>query len=144
MPDLNRIYVGEKVALRLKQLKGNTGLTPNLLCRIGLCLSLEEPGIPDPDLYADETAREFNRYTLTGQWDEFFFALLRERMIQDGLDVEEKLEEQFLAHVSRGVLNLYSRIDNLEDIADIVQKARRKADIEKASTAAATEEAETE
>ena len=135
MPDLNRIYVGEKVALRLTQLKSKTGLTPNLLCRIGLCLSLEEPGIPDPDLYNDETAREFNRYTLTGPWDEFFFALLRERMVQDGLDVEEKLEEQFLAHLSRGVLNLYSRIDEVEDIADLVNNARRKADIETTSTA---------
>jgi len=135
MPDLNRIYVGEKVALRLTQLKSKTGLTPNLLCRIGLCLSLEEPGIPDPDLYNDETAREFNRYTLTGPWDEFFFALLRERMVQDGLDVEEDLEEQFLAHLSRGVLNLYSRIDEVEDIADLVNNARRKADIETTSTA---------
>jgi DNA sulfur modification protein DndE len=135
MPDLNRIYVGEKVALRLTQLKSKTGLTPNLLCRIGLCLSLEEPGIPDPDLYNDETAREFNRYTLTGPWDEFFFALLRERMVQDGLDVEEDLEEQFLAHLSRGVLNLYSRIDEVEDIADLVTNARRKADIETINTA---------
>ena len=130
MSDFNRIYVGEKVALRLQQLKGKTGLTPNLLCRIGLCLSLEEPGIPDPDLYADETAREFNRYTLTGPWDKFFFALLRERMAQDGLDIEKRLEEQFLAHLSRGVLNLYSRIDEVEDIADLVMNAQRKASIE--------------
>lgn len=134
MPDLNRIYVGEKVALRLKQLKGKTGLTPNLLCRIGLCLSLEEPGIPDPNLYADETAREFNRYTLTGPWDKFFFVLLRERMAQDGLDVEKKLQEQFLAHLSRGVLNLYSRIDEVEDIADLVMSVRRKADIKASKT----------
>jgi DNA sulfur modification protein DndE len=134
MPDLNRIYVGEKVSLRLKQLKGKTGLTPNLLCRLGFCLSLEEPGIPDPDLYDDETDREFNRYTLTGPWDKFFFALLRERMAQDGLDVEEKLEEQFLAHLNRGVLNLYSRIDELEDITALVENAHRKADLADSET----------
>jgi len=89
---LNRIYMGEEVDLRLRNLKARTGLTPNLLCRLGFCLSLSEPGIPDPQLYADGQAREFNRYTLTGQWDQFFFALLRERLVRDGLDPEADLE----------------------------------------------------
>lgn len=98
---LNRIYVGEEVDLRLRNLKARTGLTPNLICRLGLCLSLEEPGIPDPQLYADGHVREFNRYTLTGQWDQFFFALLRERLVRDRLDLEADLGGQFKAHLSR-------------------------------------------
>ena len=98
---LNRVFVGEEVDWRLRNLKARTGLRPNLLCRLGFCLSLAEPGIPDPELYSDGQAREFNRYTLTGQWDQFFFALLRERLVQDGLDSEIHLEEQFKAHLSR-------------------------------------------
>ncbi len=126
---LNRIYVGEEVDLRLRTLKARTGLTPNLLCRLGFCLSLAEPGIPDPQLYADGHAREFNRYTLTGQWDPFFFALLRERLVQDGLDLETDLETQFKAHLSRGVLLLYQRLKSLEDLADLVTEAQRRAGI---------------
>ncbi len=126
---LNRIYVGEEVDLRLRNLKARTGLTPNLLCRLGFCLSLAEPGIPDPQLYADGQAREFNRYTLTGQWDLFFFSLLRERLVQDGLDPEVDLESQFKAHLSRGVLMLYQRVKNLEDLADLVAEAQRRAGI---------------
>lgn len=125
---INRVYVGEEVDLRLRNLKARTGLAPNLLCRLGFCLSLAEPGIPDPQLYTGQ-AREFNRYTLTGQWDLLFFSLLRERLLQDGLDPEAHLEEQFKAHLSRGVLLLYQRLKNLEDLADLVTEAQRRAGI---------------
>lgn len=124
----NRVYVGEEVDLRLRNLRARTGLTPNLLCRLGFCLSLAEPGIPDSHLYADGQAREFNRYTLTGQWDLFFFALLRERLVQDGLDPEADLEVQFKAHLSRGVLLLYQRLKSLSDLSDLVVEAQRRAE----------------
>lgn len=121
---LNRVYVGEEVDWRLRTLKARTRLTPNLLCRLGFCLSLSEPGIPDPSLYGDGAAREFNRYTLTGQWDQFFFALLRERLLHDNLDPETHLEIQFKAHLSRGVLLLYQRLKGLEDLPRLVENAR--------------------
>ena len=126
---LNRIYVGDEVDLRLRILKARTGLTPNLLCRLGFCLSLAESGIPDPKLYAEGQAREFNRYTLTGQWDQFFFALLRERLVQDGLDPKADMEVQFKAHLSRGVLLLYQRLRSLEDLATLVAEAKQRVDI---------------
>ena len=122
----NRLYVGEDVDLRLRQLKARTGLTPNLLCRLGFCLSLAERGIPDPYLYSEGQTREFNRYTLTGQWDIFFFALLRERLIQDRLNPEADLEAYFKAHLSRGVLMLSQRLKALEDLADLVRDAQRR------------------
>ena len=68
-------------------------------------------------LYSDTQTREFNRYTLTGHYDLFFFALLRERLSEDGLDTEASLEPQFKAHLSRGVGLLYQRVKSLEDIA---------------------------
>src|SRR5437868_4811416 len=98
---LSRIRVSKEVDQALRTLKARTGLTPNLLCRFGFCLSLVEPNIPVLELYADGQGREFNRYTLTGQWDLFFFSLLRERLAQDGLDIEANLESQFKAHLSR-------------------------------------------
>jgi len=122
----NRIYIGDEVDQRLRLLKTRTGLTPNLLCRLGYCLSLTEPIIPDPQLYAEGQVREFNRYTLTGQWDTFFFALLRERLVQDGLNPETDLEAYFKAHLSRGVLMLYQRMKNLEDLADLVMEAQQR------------------
>lgn len=119
----NRIYVNEDVDSRLRNLKARTGLTPNLLCRLGFCLSLAEPGIPDPKLYSEGQTREFNRYTLTGQWDLFFFSLLRERLVKDGLDPETNLEAQFKAHLSRGVMLLYQRLKNINDLAEMAASA---------------------
>lgn len=123
---LNRVYVNDEVEQRLRILKARTGLTPNLLCRLGFCLSLSEPGIPDPHLYSTSQAREFNRYTLTGQWDSLFFALLRERLLEDHLDPEDDLETQFKAHLNRGVLLLYQRLRNLEDLADLVVESQKR------------------
>jgi DNA sulfur modification protein DndE len=128
----NRIYVGEAVDQRLRLLRARTGLTPNLLCRLGFCLSLSEPGIPDPELYNDGQVREFNRYTLTGQWDLFFFSLLRERLLQDQLDQETNLEPQFKAHLSRGVYMLTQRIKSLGDLPGLVADVQRAVDLSEA------------
>jgi DNA sulfur modification protein DndE len=136
---LNRIYIGEDVDLRLRHLKGRTGLTPNLLCRLGICLSLAEDGVPDPGLYADGQKREFNRYTLTGQWDHLFLGLVRERLVRDGLDSEGQLETQFKAHLSRGVLLLYQRVKNLTDLMDLVVSTQTRADAALAAAGAGVE-----
>ena len=122
----SRLYVNADVDNKLRVLKMRTGLTPNLLCRMGFCLSLSEPGVPDVQLYSDTQAREFNRYTLTGQYDLFFFSLLRERLLEDGLDHEELLEPQFKAHLSRGVGLLYQRVKSLEDIASLTVESQSR------------------
>jgi DNA sulfur modification protein DndE len=120
MAIINRIYVSEETDQRLRMLKARTGLAPNILCRIGFCLSLSEPGVPDVTLFGQTQAREFNRFTLTGQWDALFFALLRERLAADGLECERQ-EEQFRAHISRGALLLAQRLKSLSDLPRLVQ-----------------------
>ena len=82
--DLNKIKISQDATQKLRLLKGRTGLTPNILCRIGFCLSLNEPGVPDLKKLADD-GMEFNRYTLTGQYDVLFISLLKERCSQDNI-----------------------------------------------------------
>lgn len=113
---LNRLRVSAEASSRLSILKGRTGLTPNILCRIGFCLSLNDPNPPNPQKYLPDSEREIDRHTLTGQWDSLFVALLRERCKQDGLG-EEELARQFKAHIDRGVLLLYKRLRDLNDLA---------------------------
>ena len=124
---LSRIYVDEQTDRSLTNLQGRTGLRPNVLCRLGLCFSLGEPGVPDPQLYQDGSAREFNLTTLTGHFSEYFFALVRERLHNDKLDIDEHFEPQFKAHLSRGVVHLDMRVQNLEDIAKLVSQAQARA-----------------
>jgi DNA sulfur modification protein DndE len=110
----NRIRISEKATFRLNQLKGRTGLTPNILSRIAICYSLNDPTIPNPDEY-DEQGQEINRFTLTGEWDTFFTALIKERCINDGLDPEKDLYDQLRAHLNRGVFGLFPQIKSLGD-----------------------------
>ena len=92
---LNRIYVSEDSRHKLSILKRRTGLLPNVLCRLGLSLSLTEPGAPNPEDYQADGS-EFNRYTLMGEWDLLIVALLKERCASDSLELDEdNLVKQF-------------------------------------------------
>jgi DNA sulfur modification protein DndE len=115
----NRIRISKSATVRLSMLKGRTGLTPNILCRIGFCLSLSDPAIPNPNEY-DENGQEFNRYTLTGEWDRFFIALLKERLLKDGLEIEKNLLPQFKAHLNRGAIALFDKVKDLGDLYELL------------------------
>lgn len=117
---LNRLRVCKEADQRLSHLKARTGLNPNLLCRIGFCLSLNDPTVPKPTDYPADGEKEINRYTLTGEWDMLFVALLRERCRQDDPDGHTSLEEHFRAHVNRGVLDVFHRVKSPDDIGRIV------------------------
>ena len=78
------------------------------MSRIAFCLSLAEPAIPNPATYQEDD-REFNRYTLLGEWDDLYVALIRQRLAKDGLG-EDQMEEQFRAHINRGVIALFGLI----------------------------------
>jgi DNA sulfur modification protein DndE len=118
---LNRLRVGEEASGRLSILKGRTGLTPNILCRIGFCLSLRDPNPPDPEDYLPLSDREIDRHTLTGPWDDLFVAMIRERCKRDGF-AEEEAADQFRAHIDRGVLLLFKRVRSLNDLAQLMPR----------------------
>jgi DNA sulfur modification protein DndE len=101
--------------VRLQQLKGRTGITPNILLRIAFCYSLNDQKIPNPDEY-DEEGQELNRWTLTGEWDSFFIALMKERCKYDGLNSDDEFFPQFRAHLNRGVYGIFSRMKDLSDM----------------------------
>ncbi len=114
---LNKLKLCKDASDRLKHLKAKTGLAPNILSRVGFCLSLSDQAIPNPASYAEDD-REFNRYTLLGEWDELFTALLRQRLAKDGLG-DSDLEEQFRAHVNRGVIALFGLVKGTADLVDL-------------------------
>ncbi len=115
---LTKVRLSKDASNRLRFLAGKTGLTPNLLCRIGLALSLTEARIPDPSAYAEEE-REFNRYTLLGEYDSLFVALLRQRCFNDGIKDPELLPVYFRAHLNRGVMLLQQRVRHVADLVSL-------------------------
>ena len=109
---------------RLRMLKARTGVTPNLICRLGFCLSLEEPGSPRtaPDFKAE---REINRYTLLGEYDAVLVALLQARLIADKEPLTS-CDEAFVAHMNRGVELLATRLRSLSDLGPMLSAVLSK------------------
>ena len=120
-----RFRLSSSATERMKQIKGRTGFkTENIIPRIGLCLSLKENGLPNPDDY-DQEGKEYNRYTLLGEWDSFYTAIIREHMNEHGLS-EDEMDEYFRAHLNRGVLIAYALIKNLTDIPRLVEVSQQE------------------
>lgn len=112
--EFDRITLGSDVTHRLKMLKGRTGMTHNYTCRIALCYSLNEPRPPTPTEY-DADGLTINRYTLFGEHEALYLALVKERLVQEGKDPDEDLYEELVAHINRGVYRISGNIKNIDD-----------------------------
>ena len=117
---LSRIHTSEDSRNKLSTLKSRTGLLPNILCRIGLMLSLAEPNLPEVDVDASDGS-ELHRDTLMGEWDPLIVALLEEWCITNGIDTDNGTLVKYLqAHLNRGVRLLYGRVKRLGDLARLL------------------------
>ena len=111
------------VDARMRTLKGKTGITPNILARLGFCLSLEEPGVPANPFEDEKAGREIKRITLLGQHDLVYVCLLRTWLALNaaGQSVSQKeFDDLFVAHMNRGFELISSRIRSLADLQNIV------------------------
>ena len=117
---LSRIYTSKDSRNKLSILKSRTGLFPNILCRIGLMLSLAEPNLPEVNIDAADGS-ELHRDTLMGEWDPLIVALLEEWCITNGIDTDnDTLVKYFQAHLNRGVRLLYGRVKGLGDLENLL------------------------
>jgi DNA sulfur modification protein DndE len=118
----SKLRISTDATSRLRSLRQRTGITPNLLCRVAIMISLEEG--PVGSAYApDEEGSEFNAYTLTGEYGALFAALLR--WVEEGQSPKRPLDNSELlkrlrAHIHRGVGNLSVRAKSPADILRLV------------------------
>lgn len=111
----SEMHFSDEASKKLSQMKGRTGLTPNILARIGFCLSLENPGEPDPSDYEGTGYINIKRHVLTGVYDPLFVAMIKERCHQDNAP-ESEIANQFKAHMNRGVLLLHKKLKSLDGL----------------------------
>ena len=119
---LQRVRFSTEANNRLRMLKARSGLDNNIICRLGLCLSLEEPGEPRSDS-SGQSQREINRYTLLGEYDPLFVALLNARHPSVGED-DDALGRLFLEHLHRGIALLANRLKGPASLAELAQVPR--------------------
>ncbi len=116
----SRIHTSQRCRGILANLKIKTGLTPNILSRFGICLSLKDPSVPNPEEF-DELGTEFLPLVLFGEHEKLFLALMIDRLHRDGLDPEKYLNIMLRAHLNRGVYSLVSRIHSLSAINEMIK-----------------------
>jgi len=118
----SNIITSTKSQALLGRLKAKTGLTPNLLARFAICLSIKENSIPNPSEY-DKDGSVLEPSVLFGEYEQIYHGLMRNRLKNDNLD-ESELTDMTRSHLNRGVITLNSRIDNLGDFYDLINEER--------------------
>ena len=116
----SRIHTSQRSRGILSNLKIKTGLGPNILSRFGICLSLKDPSVPNPQEF-DELGTEFLPLVLFGEHEKLFLALMIDRLHRDGLDPEKHLNIMLRAHPNRGVYSLVARIHSLSAINEMIK-----------------------
>ena len=107
----------------MRTLKGKTGITPNILARLGFCLSLEEPGVPANPFEDEKAGREIKRITLLGQHDLVYVCLFRSWLAASTPDQaisQKEFDDLFVAHMNRGFELISSRMRSLADLQNLV------------------------
>jgi DNA sulfur modification protein DndE len=109
---------------RLRSLRQRTMLTPNLLCRMAIMLSLEEGSVGRSPV-TDEGGNEFNAYTLMGDHDGLIVAMLR--LVEEEAEGHSLPDDELLvrlrAHLHRGVGTLSVRAKAPADVARLAAAA---------------------
>ncbi len=118
-----RVRLSAKSQNLLGRLKARTGLTPNLLARFALCLSIKEKSFPDPNEY-DRNGSEIEPNVLFGEYESLYLGLMRNRLEKDGKNIETDLNEMTRCHINRGVIALSPRIQNLGDFYELIREER--------------------
>lgn len=117
---IKQIRLSARAKEQLTKLKRYTGIGNwNVLCRWAFCLSLQESTPPTPIEIPADSNVEMTWHVFGGEQHEIYFALLKERCIRDGIDIEpETLNRQFRLHLHRGIAYLATphRIRRISDL----------------------------
>jgi DNA sulfur modification protein DndE len=107
----NRFRISKRSTDVLKMIKGRTGVTPNILCRMALALSLRQ-GASAGDKDVDLEGSEFNMSTLFGDHHLVYEVLVQQ--VHGALSPKE-VQRVVAAHIDSGVDQL-RRVRSLGDL----------------------------
>jgi len=93
------------------------------LSRFAICLSLKDPSIPNTEEF-DEKGMELSPNVLFGEHEKTFMALMLNRLHKDKLDPLIYLQKMTRAHLNRGVIALYPRINDLSGFYELIKEEK--------------------
>ena len=120
----NRLRMSYRSQNLLAHLKSRTGITPNVMGRFAICLSLNDPSPPNPDEF-DEKGSEIHASVLFGEYEDIFMTLMVQRLRREGYDPEKYLNKMIRAHFNRGTIALFARVHDISDFERVIQQERQ-------------------
>lgn len=102
-----KINVSSNAEEILSKIKSKFSIRPNIICRYAILLSLRNE--EDPVVCNDNSGREFNRVTLTGD-DDLLIRELIKMHYNEFLSDDEYMEVFLKAHIERGLEMLSNNI----------------------------------
>lgn len=100
-----RLKLSKRTSDKLKDLQPQTNLTPNILARLAVGMSLTIDTQPELPNIKEAGGLEINRHTLTGDYDFIYKALITQHANREVSD-EEYFPTLFNAHLERGIVLL--------------------------------------
>lgn len=127
---IEHFRISKQAKDQLIRLKRITGIEHyNTLCRWAFCTSLADSSIPSPIKISSDGAMEMDWKTFGGTHADVYFALLKQRCFQDGIEIsEESLAFQFRLHIHRGIGYLAADRE-IKGIAGLIKKTLAPSEI---------------
>lgn len=117
------IKLSSRSQLLLGRLKGVTGLTPNLLARYALCISMTEKSIPLEEEFGNDEGSQIEPIILFGEYESIYNGLVKNWMNKFQIP-ESELNKMTRLHINRGTVSLSIRIKDIGDFAELVNEVR--------------------
>ncbi len=112
----SRLKISKKTSEQLNHLSSRLNLRRNIVCRLAIGRSLSKKESVKNLKPKDNTGYEFNRYTLTGEYDEIFKALINQH---ERKKLSDRNYITFLRnHIERGINILYKEYQRINSPID--------------------------
>ena len=113
----NKLKISKKSSERLTYLSNRLDLKRNIICRLAIGRSLKIKDSVKDIKPVDSIGFEFNRYTLTGDFDVIFISLIKQHEKMNIKDFEA-FSHYLRNHIERGIGNLYSEYQKINSPID--------------------------
>lgn len=107
-----KLKLSEEISQKLEYLSRRLGLRRNIVCRLAIGRSLAEKESVARINPKDSNGYEFNRYTLTGEYDKIFKALVVQHE-KKKLYGTEYFTKYLRNHIERGIKLLYHEYERI-------------------------------
>ena len=113
----SKLKISEEASEQLSLLSKRLDLRRNIVCRLAIGRSLAETASVNSIRPKDSAGYEFNRYTLTGEYDDLFKALVRQHEGKK-MDDREYFSTFLRNHLERGIQILYKEYQRINSPID--------------------------